>query len=158
MKYRTRFERKKVGLFCPRAERRTKSEFKDECDMNMIVARYRRTGVLPESARTSAARYGDFSQVPTYHEMFDRVLAAQDVFNALPAHVRKSFNNDPGEFLAASQTEEGQKLMVKLGLATARSEAPKEEPKASPSPTSKESVKSKAIQPEAKGKGDAHSD
>jgi len=119
MKFRNRFEKApRVVLACSLEERRTKQEFKDQCDINLIMARYQRTGQLPASAMSAAMRYGDFSQIPSFHEMHDRVMAATDLFNQLPARVRKQYGNDPGAFLAASQTPEGAELLVKLGLAT----------------------------------------
>lgn len=116
-KFRTRFHpSKKVTFFTPASERRTKSEFLKETDINFIMERYRRTGQLPESARQAATRYGDFSQIPDFMEMQHRVIAAHEMFAALPAKVRKEFENDPGQFIAAAQTEEGRELLVKLGL------------------------------------------
>lgn len=125
MKFRTRFsERVSPLVICSTEEGKTKSEFMDECDINKIMARYRRTGVLPESARMAAARYGDFSAVPSFMEMQDKILAANELFAALPAAVRKQFDNDPHEFLAASHTEEGQELLIKLGLGKEEIPAP----------------------------------
>lgn len=95
-----------------------KPEFKNDCDINLLMARYRRTGILPESYRLAAARYGDFSQIPDFQTMNDKLNAARDLFAALPAKVRKEFDNDPAEFLAASQTPEGIKLLCDLGLGT----------------------------------------
>ena len=116
MKFRTRFDRLKVGLFCPPEEGMTKPEFKKDCDINVIIAKYRKTGQLPPQAMNAAARFGDFSQIPTFHEMRDRVLAAEDLFAQLPAKVREAFGNDPGEFIAASTTKEGHELYRELGL------------------------------------------
>jgi len=117
MKYRTRFSKKiPDGLYCPPEENKTKPEFIDECDINKIMAKYRKTGVLPENARQAAARYGDFSSIPTYMQMQERIIAANELFAELPAVVRKQFDNDPGVFLAASETQEGRELLIKLGL------------------------------------------
>lgn len=130
-KFRTRFNRYPRVQFSapdnPLEERRTKQEMKDECDINLIMARYNKTGVLPPSAREAFARYGDFTDVPSYQEMYDRVLAAEEGFASLPSHVRAKFNNDPGEFIASVETDEGQKLFVELGLAK-----PKQDPQAKP--------------------------
>jgi len=97
-------------------EARTKPEFLPETDINLIMARYKKTGILPESALSAAARYGDFSQIPSFAEIQQKLIAANELFLALPATVRRQFDNDPGEFIAASQTPEGQDLMIKLGL------------------------------------------
>lgn len=154
--FRTRYDRHQVRVKFDPAEKRTKSEFLQETDINNIIARYKRTGVLPESARAAAARYGDFSEVPTYQEMFSRIHAAQDMFLALPATVRARFDNDPGVFLEASQTKEGQELLVQLGLATAKPAPGEAAPKGEPDPAPVKAAKTKTpAQPEAKGKDDA---
>lgn len=116
--FRTRFQRQRVQFSVPDApeERRTKTEFADDCDINKIMARYRKTGVLPDTARAAAARYGDFSEIPPYQEMRNRMIAAEELFAALPAVVRKEFDNDPGLFIQSAQTPEGRERMVKLGL------------------------------------------
>lgn len=121
MRFRTRFsDRVSHPVVCTMEERRTKSEFADDCDINKIMSRYRQTGILPESSKAALAQYGNFDQIPSFHEMQDRVLAAHELFSSLPAHVRKEFDNDPGRFIDSSQTAEGMALMVKLGLATER--------------------------------------
>lgn len=134
--YKTRFTVvDRPQLVCPPEDRRTKSEFADDCDINLIMARYKKTGILPDAARAAAAKYGDFSAVPTFAEMQDKIAAAQQLFLALPATVRKAFDNDPHQFLNASQTAEGRDLMVKLGLGKAEEpSAPPSQPAASSAP------------------------
>jgi len=118
MKFLTRFSDSlpRPTVQCTKEEGRAKPEFRDDCDINKILARYRTTGQLPASARSQASRYGDFSQIPDFMEMQERVLAATDMFMALPARIRKEFDNDPGLFLASAETKEGQERMEKLGL------------------------------------------
>lgn len=148
-KFRTKYDQhmqKRVQLTTPAEEGRTKPEFKDDCNINKIMARYRKTGLLPESARASAARYGDFSSVPDFLEMQNRIIAAEHLFESLPAVVRKQFNNSPHEFISAAQTPEGRELMVKLGLGkdnspTASPEAPKTEGAAAVAAPSTKSAK-----------------
>lgn len=131
--FRTRFsERIEDGLTCTAEERMTQSEFADECDINQIMARYHATGELPDSARAAAARFGDFSQVPSFAEMQDKIIAAHELFAALPAAVRKQFDHDPGQFIAAADTEEGRKMLVDLGLGMDADEAPSTPPAAPP--------------------------
>jgi len=116
-KFVTRFTRSAhPKIACTMEERRTKSEFKDECDINLIMARYKKTGILPQSALSAAAQYGDFSQLPDYMEMRHKIIAAEELFAALPSDVRKQFDNDPGLFIDAADTPEGRALMIKLGL------------------------------------------
>lgn len=131
MKFKKALERKRVALKFDPALRRTKSEFKEECDVNNIIAKYRSSGVLPESSRAAAMRYGDFSQTPTFQEMHNKVIDARLMFAGLPAAVRDKYGNDPGLFLADTQTEEGQRLLVKHGLAVERKKAPSSQPSSS---------------------------
>lgn len=143
MQFRTRFtERVPVQLLCDPDGRRTKSEFKDDVDINKIISRYKRTGQLPDQARAALARYEDLSDVGSYHELYNRLQAAQEAFQALPALVRAEFGNDPGAFLEGVETPEGQEILVKYGLATKRSQAaPVEAPPegGSPAPAPPES-------------------
>lgn len=116
-KFLTRFNaHPRPLIMCTDEERKTKSEFADECDINLIMARYRKTGQLPVNAKAASLRYGDFSQVPDFMQMQDKILAAHELFEALPATVRKQFDNNPGEFIAAAHTKEGRELLVKFGL------------------------------------------
>lgn len=133
--FRTRFQTApRITLACRPETKRTKSEFQNDCDINLIMARYKKTGILPPTAQLAAANYGDFTQVPDFQEMQHKVIAAHEMFAALPAAVRKQFSNDPGEFIAASQTPEGRKLMQTLGLGKP-SEEPSQPP-GEPSPSS----------------------
>lgn len=74
----------------------TKQEFKDECDLNTLMSRYRDVGLLP-AGRT--VQYGDFTGVDDYQQAQNIILAARDQFNSLPSAQRERFRNDPVEFL-----------------------------------------------------------
>lgn len=93
-----------------------KQSFKDECDINNIMKKYINYGTLPQMINENA-QYGDFVDVPTYHESCNIVLKAEEQFNALPANVRKRFGNDPAEMLAFCSNPENLEEMYKLGLA-----------------------------------------
>lgn len=76
----------------------TKQEFADECDVNKIMERYNKTGVLPQSVDRSAF-YFDADEMPwTFQEMQNILIDARNAFAALPAVVRKEFDNDPVAF------------------------------------------------------------
>lgn len=89
--------------------------FKDECDINNIMAKYVSTGLL-EHQRAHQGRYGDFCDAPSYHEAMNQVAAVTQMFDALPAPVREHFGNDPADFLAAAGDPERQQELVELGL------------------------------------------
>ena len=95
---------------------RTKQAFKDECDINNILKRYEKTGVLPDLIKSNP-KYGDFSSALTYQESLNTVLHAQEQFEALGSRVRERFNNDPVKFLEFTSDPSNIEEMVKLGLA-----------------------------------------
>lgn len=121
-KFRTQFDddysAEKYGIsFNPKAETersQTKQHFAEECDINNIMERYEKTGVLPEATRQLL--YGDFSDVGSFQEAQDIVLLGRAQFDALPARVRDRFGNDPAKFLAFCEDESNRDEMITLGL------------------------------------------
>lgn len=95
---------------------------KDSCDINVILKKYKKTGLLPEQLHPSkgSPKYGDFINTLDYQETMNQVVAAREAFDDLPAHIRKRFSNDPHEFLDFVHNSENQDEMIRLGLATRR--------------------------------------
>lgn len=93
---------------------RTKQSFKDECDINVIMRRYEKSGVLPQGVGVGS--YADFSDVGTFHDAQNVLVKAQAQFDALPARVRNRFRNDPGEFLRFVSDKSNLDEARKLGL------------------------------------------
>jgi len=107
------------GLACEEPSL-AQQHYKEECDINTILQKFSITGVLPDSPLSP--RYGDFTGIGDYHTALNRVIAAQDEFEALPAQIRARFDNDPAkliEFLDdASNRPEAEKLgLVEKGAA-----------------------------------------
>jgi len=91
-----------------------------ECDINTIMKKYEKTGVLEHRNRFEGA-YGDFTDVPSdYHESMNAVIAADEMFSTLPARVRRRFHNDPGAFIDFAANPDNASELVALGLATSR--------------------------------------
>jgi phage internal scaffolding protein len=95
---------------------RTKQAMKDECDVNLIVKNFSRTGLI-EHRNNHRGDYGEFSQID-FHEAMNTVIKAEAMFMELPAKTRKEFLNDPGEFLAFVQNPENKDKLIEMGLAT----------------------------------------
>lgn len=99
---------------------KTKQSMAPECDINNIMRRFEKTGILEHVSR-HAGRYGDFTGAPaSYHEALNQVVDAQTMFLALPAKVRARFSNDPGEFLAFVSDPANVDELIRLGLANPR--------------------------------------
>lgn len=86
-----------------------------DCDINRIMDRYIRDGVL-EHVKEYGAQYGDFTNVPDYATCLRMVDEAEECFAALPAKVRQKFDNDPGAFLDFVSDPSNRDEMALLGL------------------------------------------
>lgn len=113
---------------------RVKQCFKDECDINTIINRFRRTGTLPPPP-PETLRYGDFSDIGTYQDAAIRKLEADEMFMRIPAKIRSKFENDVGKFLDFADNPENYDELVEMGLI---------DPKATPD----SGVAAKAVKPE----------
>lgn len=128
----------------PVGESRTRQSFADESNINVIMERYRQTGIV-EHVNKVQGRYGDYSVVPSYQEAMEKIKRAHDMFMTLPSDIRAKFQNDPGEFLAFASDPKNEEEMIELGLKTReidpkvpeeklKAEVVPEEPPAEPSP------------------------
>ena len=61
----------------------TQQHFKDECDVNLIVSRFNKTGQMPITNRKM--HFGDFSGPLDYSTAMQVVLDAHDAFSDLSA-------------------------------------------------------------------------
>ena len=75
----------------------TQQSFKDECDINILLAKFAVTGQLPDNVRVP--QYVDFEEAFDFQSSMNVIRAAEEAFNAMPAEVRDRFQNDPGRFL-----------------------------------------------------------
>lgn len=94
---------------------RAKQSFKEECDINTIVKRFNLNGELPNNIRTPT--YADFDDNVNFHEAMNAIASARESFDAMPAMVRKRFDNDPGKFVDFCSDGKNLDEMRKLGLA-----------------------------------------
>jgi len=95
---------------------RTKRAFKDDYDLNHVIQRYHKTGILPQM-RSDQPTYGDYSNPIDYQEAQNKIMLANDLFGALPARIRRDFDDDPATFLAFASNPDNQEELVQMGLA-----------------------------------------
>lgn len=112
-----------TALYCPDTpeDNRTKQSFKDECDINVIVDRFMKTGEMPKDLRQPV--YGDYDGVIDFQSAMNAVVQAEETFMAMPASVRARFDNDPQKFLDFADNDGNAEEMVKMGLAVKRENA-----------------------------------
>lgn len=94
----------------------TQQQFKDDCNINNIIDRYRTTGALPVSSETGF--YGDFSapELQDYANALSLVEKAESDFNALPSNIRERFGYSPANLLAFMADSKNYEEAVSLGL------------------------------------------
>jgi len=120
---------------------RTKQSMAEECDINIIMAKFERTGFVSHLAKHGGS-YG-FASAVDFHDAMNVVTKAEQMFADLPAKARRRFGGDASSFLEFVQDSENLDEMVELGLAEARSVADKE-PEATPGAESRPEAPSAA--------------
>lgn len=95
-----------------------KQSEKKNCDVNVIVARYQKTGLLVQDLEMASRRqvFGNFENAPDYHSALCAVAKANSAFNALPADLRKRFNHDTGAYIDFVMDPKNTKECIELGL------------------------------------------
>jgi len=106
--------RKRVTVDCSKDDR-THQSFKDECDINRVMERHRKTGIIRQT--TQRPMYGDFSNVGDYQEALNIKLVADEMFAELPSKVRSRFENNPQLFLDFCEDPENEAEAIELGIA-----------------------------------------
>lgn len=93
----------------------TRQSEKDACDINRIVARFEKTGILPS---LGSGFYADVSGMTDYREALDQVRRGQEVFMSLDAATRAMFENDAAQFLDFVIDPANREELEKMGLVT----------------------------------------
>lgn len=95
---------------------RTRQEFAAECDINTIMSRYNKTGVVSH-VNPSAPRYLDLAGLPDFQSAMQMMIDADQAFAGLPAVVRKEFDNDPAKFVDFATEPDNLGKLREWGLA-----------------------------------------
>ena len=93
----------------------TRQEFKEEVNVNSIIRKYQKTGMLTH-VRNNPGAYMDLTNKPDYEVALQTVIDANNQFNTLPSEIRKKFGNDPGELIAYLSDPRNHDEAVELGL------------------------------------------
>ena len=109
---------KRVQLDCAAAgPSLTRQEFAKECDINEIMRRYAKTGVISHTS-PRAPQYLDLGDgVPDLITAMNTLIAGEQAFMSLPAVVRRDFDNDPKAFVAFAAEAKNLPKLREWGLA-----------------------------------------
>lgn len=105
----------------------TKQAFKDEVDINKIIAQFDKTGMITK-VNGSTPFYGDVSDIVDYQTSLNIVQKARDLFAGMDANVRERFSNDPDQMIKFLQDPSNLDEAVKLGMVVKRPVVPVEPP------------------------------
>lgn len=96
----------------------TQQQFKDDCDINILVERF---GIAEVAARNVRAPvFADFHGVFDFQTAMNAVVAARESFLQMAPRVRARFHNDPAEFVEFCSDEANAAEMERFGLAVAK--------------------------------------
>lgn len=109
---------------------KTEQHHKERCDVNKIVSKYVRTGII-DHIKDRSGIYGDISGVEDFRGCLQKVQNVTNHFMSLPAEIRDKFSNNPAKFLDYLKDPKNYDEIVELGLAVPRpiNEPKKEETK-----------------------------
>jgi phage internal scaffolding protein len=103
-----------TGIVCNDLTR-TKQEFAEEADINLLVKRYGLLGAMPKDHRV--ATFGDFEDMQNdYHTAQNKIRAADEAFQAMPPDVRYRFGNNPQALMEFVSDVNNKEEVKKLGL------------------------------------------
>ena len=94
----------------------TQQQFKEESDINTIVDRFMKSGVMPNPV--NMPQYIDYEGVFDFQSAMNTVRQADENFMRMDAKIRARFNNSPQEFLEFFGNPENVEEAIRLGLAT----------------------------------------
>lgn len=106
-----------IGLDCSNLPSLTRQEFAEECDINVLMAQFEKTGILPAAMNRTEPRYLDVSDVPDLASALTMLHDATNAFMSLPATTRREFDNDPVKFINFAENPENIEKMRSWGLA-----------------------------------------
>lgn len=96
----------------------TQQQFKEETDINTIVARFGIGYEMPEDL--PYVQNADFDEIFDFQSAMNLIIEAERSFAALDADTRARFNNDPARFVSFCSDPQNQDEMIKMGLAVRR--------------------------------------
>lgn len=93
----------------------TQQQFKDETNVNNILKKYQKTGLLTH-VNSSQPSFGDFSSVEDYQVSLSKIQQAQQSFFNLPSELRNKFHNDPSKLIEFINNPKNDEDSYKYGL------------------------------------------
>lgn len=93
----------------------TKQSDAAACDINNIIFQFTKTGQI-DHINTSGGTYTDLPDTIDYQQSLHIIASASEAFDALPALMRKKYDNDPLVFLDALNNPKERDYLTEMGI------------------------------------------
>lgn len=103
-------------LDCSNLPSLTRQEFAEDCDINILMSRYEKTGVI-NHFNNSTPQYLDITDLPDLQGSLTILADAKTAFMRLPAVTRREFDNDPVKFVEFAGDAKNLDKLREWGLA-----------------------------------------
>lgn len=114
---------------------KTDQQYKDEVDVNEIIRRYKKDGIVPH-VKNINAQFADVSDIPDLMQGMERIAHAKEEFLRVPASIRAKHKNNVVDFYNWLADPANKEEAVELGLMKKPQQA--DSPKAAPKPKAAE--------------------
>ena len=100
-KFFTRFDRPETKGITFSKPSLTEQSHKQDCDINVLVSNYARSGILGDPSSYRPLVFGDFSKLGSLQEQRNALSEISSYFDQLPSETREAFSNDPMKLVDA---------------------------------------------------------
>lgn len=115
-KFKTAYGPRNIVVTDATGPARTKQAFAEECDVNSIMQKYQKEGVITHVTKHQA-NYG-FASSNDFRESVELMGKANDMFAELPSSTRKKFDGSVENFLDWVQDPENASQLDEMGALT----------------------------------------
>jgi len=104
----------------------TQQQFAKDCDVNNIIAKYKKTGSVTHVRNRTEGVYANLVDIPDYAEALQQIIHANETFGELPAQTRARFANDPQLLIEFLKDPKNDEQAIELGLRVRAPVTPKD--------------------------------
>jgi phage internal scaffolding protein len=97
---------------------KTEQSHKDQCDVNNIMKKYDKQGIITHVSKFEA-EFGDLTGAD-FKKAMDLIAGSKSQFEGLPSEIRNRFKNNPGNLLEFMENPDNRAEAIELGLISGR--------------------------------------
>lgn len=94
---------------------KTDQQYKEDCDTNTIINKFRKTGQITHLAQRQGS-FADVSQIPDLLPSLEKLQEAADHFQTLPSKIRTKFNNSIENLVQFLHNPDNTTEAINMGL------------------------------------------